>query len=155
MFKKLLYMLAILLTSCSANKPSMYQLESQKPTPKSFSIESRWAFVLLDNSGKIIKSVVLEVTDTDVKTCESGTKQLKVISENPIGTYPKLFEPAYSITGAAIRISFSPSLCDANYALIGTLTDLGASGSHTPEELTMGNANKKAGGKFYGFPVLK
>lgn len=153
MFKNLFFMAVILLSSCSSNKPSKYQLESQKPTPKSFSIGSRWAFVLLDNSGEIIKSVVLEVTNVDVKTCEDGTKQLKVISENPNGTYPKLFEPAYSITGAAIRISFSPEFCDANYALIGTLSELGASGIHTPEELTMGYGNKNVGGKFYGFPV--
>src|SRR4051812_6724988 len=102
MVKNLLCVLVFLLCSCSANKPSKYQLESQNQTPESFSIGSRWAFVLLNNSGEIIKSVVLEVTDIDVKTCGPETKQLKIISENPIGTYPKLFEPAYFITGAAI-----------------------------------------------------
>ncbi len=154
MAKHILCLLIILLSACASPKPSRYQIESRNPTPKSFLVGSKWGFALLDSHGEIFKTVVFEITDIDVKTCESGiTKKLKVISESPVGVYPKLFNPTYKVTGAAIRISFSPELCDANYALIGSISELGAIGFHTPEELIFGRHNKNVGGSFYGFPV--
>lgn len=154
MTKHFLCLLVILLSACASPKLSRYQIESQNPTPKSFSVGSNWGFVLLDSNGEIFKTVIFEITDVEMKTCESGTnKMLKIISESPVGVYPKLLNPAYEVTGAAIRISFSPELCDANYALIGSISELGAVGSHTPEELTFSKQSKNVGGSFYGFPV--
>ncbi len=150
-----LILITFLLCSCITTEPSYYKIGSQMVMPDSFHAGSQWAFVLLNHRGEIVKSVVFEVTDNVIlKTCQSDEqKQLKIISENPTG-YPTLDNPTYSTNGAAFRISFSPEWCDANYALIGQLTEIGAYGIHMSETLSVGDGSDDDGGKFYGFPII-
>jgi hypothetical protein len=106
---------------------------------------------LLDPEGHVWKSFVVKLTDIPAKTCDSeDDREVAVVSES-IGSGPLLTNPAYHVSGAALRLQLMGAACDAGYAVIGGVTESGFEGVHHAEVLFA--PRHSTAGRAYGVPV--
>jgi hypothetical protein len=114
---------------CATTPLSLYQSAAKMPTPKLLHQNSKWALILLDAKGSVVKTLVVSLTDRPAQTCIAGDyRQLDVIAEYGDVGSPTLHDPAYKITGAALSIEFSPNQCDNYYSVVGGVTSSGFEG---------------------------
>jgi len=121
---------------CASVQPSAYQKAAARPTPSTLTPNSRWAVVLLDESGQVAATLVLKLSDVPVKTCDSGNyHRAEVVAEHRLTDGITLHDPAYEVTGSAIRIQLSTGMCDDGYAVVAGVTGSSFDGVHMPEVL--------------------
>jgi hypothetical protein len=143
-----------LAAGCATTQPSAYQKGAALPTPNSLSPNSRWAFVLLDWDGRVAANIVVRLSNIPAITCDGvGYRSAEVISEHRSDGIP-LYSPAYYVEGAALRIQLSTGLCDNGYAIIGSVTEAGFEGIHTPETLIAAKSERTAVLRAFGVPIL-
>ena len=84
----------------------------------------------------MVGSIVVKLSDVPVKTCDSGDyRRAEILAEHRVDDAIPLYNPAYEVTGAALRIQLSTGLCDDGYAIIGGVTKGGFEGIHMSEVL--------------------
>lgn len=121
---------------CATTRPSAFQQAAALPTPDTLAPDSRWAFVLLDEHGQMAGTIVVKLSDVPVTTCGSGDyRRVEVLADHRVDNRITLHNPAYEVTGAALRIELSSGLCDDGYAIVGGVTGSSFEGVHMPEVL--------------------
>jgi hypothetical protein len=130
-------------------------MSAEMPTPHNLKAGSRWSFVLLNGEGQITATFVAQLSDVAaMETCENGNyRRLEIVSERRSGNSVPLRDPAYEVTGAALRIQLSTGLCDDGYAIIGRVTEAGFEGIHMPEVLIAPKGTHDVVQRAYGVPL--
>ena len=110
--------------------------------------------MLLDEHGQVAATIVVKLSDVPVKTCDSGNyRRAEILADHRVDDGIPLYNPAYEVTGAALRIQLSTGLCDDGYAIIGGVTERGFEGVHTPEVLIVRKSEQRAETRAFGVSI--
>jgi hypothetical protein len=144
----------MLVVGCATTQPSAYEKAAALPTPNTLFPNSRWAIVLLDEHGQVAGTIVVKLSDAPVKTCDSGEyRRAEVLADHRVDGGIPLYNPAYEVTGAALRIQLATGLCDGGYAIIGGVTESGFEGVHMPEVIIVPKSEQRAERRAFGVSI--
>lgn len=152
--KALAPIFALSLAACVSAPPSAFQLAATLPTPNSLTANSRWAITLLDADGGIAGTMVIRLLNSPVDTCDGDDyRRVEIISEHLVDPTIRVHNPAYEVSGAALRVQLSSGLCDNGYAIVGGVANASFEGIHMEEVLVSSVRRRSAVLRAYGVPI--
>jgi hypothetical protein len=152
--KALVLVAGLSMAACVSAPPSAFQTASTLATPESLSVNARWALTLLDGEGRIAGTIVMKLLETPIETCDGdGYRRVEILSQRLVDTSIRIHNPAYDVSGAALRVQLSTGLCDNGYAIVGGVADAGFEGIHMEEVLLSSAKPRSSSWRAYGVPL--
>ena len=131
---------------------SQYEAWSHLPTPTSWSVNTQWKLIVLDNKANVVASMTLQFTEEKAASCVGGDDWKRVRVSDFRSTNEHFFLAnenwSYTVNGKALMMGRN-EICDDYYTLRGEITNDSVSGTYASEGPTW----EKALGHFYAVPL--